>query len=55
MDIQELEILPYATKIIDNKTGEELTFNRYSNPYVQCTDAKGLTIWLSPDRIERKR
>jgi hypothetical protein len=54
MEISELELLPYATKVLDNRTGEELMFNRYSNPYVQCTDNRGLTIWLSPDRIEIK-
>jgi hypothetical protein len=54
MTWDEVEVLPYAAKVIDNRTGEELTFSRYSNPYVQCTDARGLTIWLSIDRIERK-
>ena len=54
MDIQELQLLKYATKIIDNKTGEELTFNEYTKPYVLCTDSRGLIIWLSYDRIDLK-
>ena len=54
MDIQELNLLPYATKIIDNRTGELLTFENYQNPYVLAYDNRGLTVWLSPDRIERK-
>jgi hypothetical protein len=54
MEISELELLPYATKVIDNRTGEVLTFSRFSNSYVQCTDVRGLTIWLNPERIELK-
>jgi hypothetical protein len=54
LEIAELQVLPYGTKVIDNRTGEELYFSNYTNPYVLCTDVRGLTIWLAPDRIELK-
>lgn len=52
MEIKELQLLQYGTKITDNRTGEILSFENYQNPYVLAYDEKGLTIWLSPDRIE---
>lgn len=55
MDIQELTLLKYGTKIIDNRTGEIISFENYQNPYVLGYDEKGLTIWLTPDRVELYR
>jgi hypothetical protein len=51
MDINEINLLKYGTKIQDNRTGEILTFENYKVPYVLCYDEKGLSIWLTPERI----
>jgi hypothetical protein len=53
METSEISLLEYATKIIDNRTGEILTFENYNNPYVLAYDERGLTIWLTPDRVEK--
>jgi hypothetical protein len=54
MTWDEVEILQYATKVIDIITGEELTFYQCTENYVLCYDWKGLTIWIQPERIKLK-
>ena len=53
MDINEINLLKYGTKIQDNRTGEILTFEHYNIPYVIGYDERGLTIWLTPDRVDK--
>ena len=54
MQINEIRQLQVETKIMDNRTGEQLNFVSFpiESAYVICRDYDERQIWLTPDRIE---
>lgn len=44
-------------KLVDSMTGEELSFLKYvphEDNHVMCSDRKGITVWIMPDRLEKE-
>ena len=56
MTIEKVLEMKVGDKIIDTLTGEVLAFYKYDkhdDNHVLCSGAKGETVWLMPNRIER--
>jgi hypothetical protein len=56
MQDNEIRELSQGSKIIDNRTGEQLYFSSFpiDSKYVVCSDEDKKYLWLTPDRIERR-
>ena len=56
MQNNEIREMAMGTKIMDNRTGEELYFSSFpiESNYVICIDSNKKYLWLTPDRIERR-
>jgi hypothetical protein len=54
MEINTIRDLQSGTRIIDNRTGEQLKYLSYpiESQYVICSDENKTTIYLEPERID---
>jgi hypothetical protein len=53
MNIEDVKKLSPGSELYDNRTGEDVRFMGYTDPYALCDDGK-VFVWLVPERLELK-